>query len=131
MTPDFLTVGIERDVEHALRVLRACGVTGPALHTVLLTNPDGTLAGNLDITQLLQATPNTPLTALNNRHCRSVPPHASLPEIAVEMADFDLAAIAIIDQHRRPIGIVRIDDIIALTIPHHWRHMVGTLAHLD
>jgi Mg/Co/Ni transporter MgtE len=54
-----------------------------------------------------------------------VSPETDLPEVARLMADYNLLAIPVVDEQRRPIGVVAFDDVLELLLPEGWRRRAG------
>jgi Mg/Co/Ni transporter MgtE len=51
----------------------------------------------------------------------TVSPDADLTDIAVTMADYNLAALAVLDSSEHILGVVTVDDVLSRTIPANWR----------
>jgi len=55
----------------------------------------------------------------------AVRPDADLHAIVRKMSDFNLAAAPVIDEQRRMIGVVTVDDVLELLLPTGWRRDFG------
>ena len=55
-------------------------------------------------------------------------PDDDLTEIAIHMADYDLAVAPVIGADGEVLGIVTVDDLLELMIPDDWRRRVSALA---
>ncbi len=54
-------------------------------------------------------------------------PDASFEEVARLMADYNLTAIPVVDEHDRMIGVVTVDDVLEAMLPRGWRRRFGLL----
>lgn len=79
------------------------------------------LAGSLTLSQLLRADPERPLRDVMQADAEAVFADADLPSVAVQMADFNLASLPLIDPQGRLIGIVTYDDLIEAMLPDECR----------
>jgi Mg/Co/Ni transporter MgtE len=48
-----------------------------------------------------------------------------LHAIVRKMSDFNLSAVAVIDDEHRMIGVVTVDDVLELLLPQGWRRDFG------
>jgi Mg/Co/Ni transporter MgtE len=48
-------------------------------------------------------------------------PDADIPAVAVEMADYNLAALPVVDDAGRILGVVTYDDLVEALVPAEWR----------
>jgi len=121
MSPEFVTVGVGGAAINAIGVVRDSQCPDEALGIVLLVDPAGRLVGAIPVLALLRSSPQTPLGELATGEVQVVRADAELPEIARLMSDFNLIALPVIDDERRPIGVVTVDDVLELVLPHDWR----------
>jgi CBS domain-containing protein len=125
MSPDFVAVARDGTVATAIAAARAHEIAPEALHTILLTDTDGALAGMVTCGQLLRADPEQPLEALSDGGAPSVGAEAEVPEVARLMTDYNLFSLPVVDSDGRPIGVVSVDDVLELTLPEQWRRRYG------
>ena len=121
MSPDFVTVSIAAMASDAIRAVRDSECPDEALGVILLIDDSGRLAGAVPALALLRAGLQMPLTELATGEVQVVRPDAELSEIARVMSDFNLTALPVIDDGGRPIGVVTVDDVLELVLPHDWR----------
>jgi Mg/Co/Ni transporter MgtE len=57
----------------------------------------------------------------------SLSPDASFEEVARLMADYNLTAIPVVDEHQRMVGVVTVDDVLEAMLPRGWRRRFGLL----
>ena len=125
MSPDFVSVAGSGTAADAVAAARKLDLPPEALHTILLTDKDGTLCGLVSAGVLVAADPRTPLLELGVTSPPSVGPEADVPEVARLMTDYNLVSLPVLDEEERPIGIVSVDDILELMLPEDWRRRYG------
>lgn len=125
MSPEFVTASSAGTVADALAAVRASACPDEVLGTVLLIDGAGRLAGAVSTLALIRSDPQTPLAELATEEVQVVRPDFELPEIASLMSDYDLAALPVIDDDSRPIGVVTVDDVLELVLPRGWRRQFG------
>jgi Mg/Co/Ni transporter MgtE len=52
---------------------------------------------------------------------------ADFEEVARSMADFNLTAAAVVDEHGQMIGVITVDDVLETMLPKGWRRRFGLL----
>ncbi|HME48612.1 magnesium transporter MgtE N-terminal domain-containing protein [Mycobacterium sp.] len=81
----------------------------------------GELVGVVSVIKLLQSDPDTPVTDLLDFDPVRVIPDADVTDVALLMADYNLVAIPVVDEHDRVLGVVTVDDVLEAIIPDDWR----------
>ena len=71
--------------------------------------------------RLLQSDPDTPVVDLLELDPVRVTAEADLTDVALLMADYNLLAIPVVDDHDRVLGVITFDDVLEATIPEDWR----------
>ena len=79
------------------------------------------------MTALLRAQPGSRLEKLVKHESPCLRPDASFEEVARLMADYNLTAISVVDEHERMIGVVTVDDVLEAMLPRGWRRRFGLL----
>jgi magnesium transporter len=70
------------------------------------------LSGVVSLRTLLIHPPETPLVSIMNRDVIAVSPHQDQEEVARFVARYDLLAVPVVDEERRLLGIVTVDDVV-------------------
>lgn len=70
------------------------------------------LAGVVSLRTLLIHSPTTPLVSIMNRDVISVGPSQDQEEVARYVARYDLLAVPVVDEEKRLLGIVTVDDVV-------------------
>jgi magnesium transporter len=123
MTTEFVSVAEALTVEQALVAVRAMARTGrkEAMYTVYTTDAEGRLRGVLSLRELLAAPEGSRLADLAWTEVVSVGPHAPQEEVSQLTSNYDLVALPVVDEQRRLLGVVTVDDVLDRTLPVGWR----------
>ncbi|HJX29545.1 MAG TPA: CBS domain-containing protein [Thermoanaerobaculia bacterium] len=124
MTTHFVTVSAAATVGDALAVLRSMEeVPDPllALYAVAPDDPDH-LQGIVRLRNLILADPATPLAELMDEDVPTVGPNDRAEDAARVLAEYNLLAVPVLDEEtRKLIGIVTVDDALAVLLPEVWQ----------
>lgn len=132
MSPDFLSLPADTRVAAVLDGVRSSTAPPEALNVVFATGPGGRLVGSASVVRLVQADPAAPFGSL----CEEDPLHIhvdwDLGEIVRKMSDFNLIVVPVIDaEHDTILGVVTVDDVLALLLPTGFRRDFGRTAAED
>jgi CBS domain-containing protein len=125
MSPEFIALDEGAAVADALARVRSSEIGSQMLTTVYLLDTAGALTGSAAIVGLLRADPGAPLSEVAEREPESVQTDADLPEVARTMTDYNLVMLPVVDEERRVVGVVTVDDVLELTLPAGWRRRFG------
>ncbi|WP_155942108.1 magnesium transporter MgtE N-terminal domain-containing protein, partial [Mycobacteroides sp. CBMA 326] len=81
----------------------------------------GELVGVVSVIRLLQAESDTAVDSIMDDDPVRVAPEADLTDVALLMADYNLALIPVVDDGDKVLGVVTYDDVLAALIPEDWR----------
>jgi hypothetical protein len=127
MSPDFVLLPGSTSAGDALQAVRASTVAPELLSTVFVGSREGPLEGGVAVTALLRADPGRRLSTIVKHETPSLSSHASFDELARQMADYNLTAIPVVDEHKRMLGVVTVDDVLEAMLPRGWRRRFGLL----
>jgi CBS domain-containing protein len=127
MSPDFVLLAVSSTAADAQRAVRTSSVAPELLGTVFVSAADGTLQGSVPLAALLRAQPESRLDAELKHELPSLSPDSPFEEVARLMADYNLTAIPVVDESRRMIGVVTVDDVLEAMLPRGWRRRFGLL----
>lgn len=82
------------------------------VHYVYCVDNEERLVGVTSLRSLLTHAPDTPLVALMSREVINVGPRTDQEEVARFVARYDLLAVPVVDEKRRILGIVTVDDVL-------------------
>lgn len=114
MTTDVVSVPSTYTVEESLRRVReiARGGRREAMNVVYTIDADGTLAGVLSLRELLAAPEGARMADVAWTEARKVLVTADREEVARLITEYDLAAIPVVDEKNRVLGVVTFDDVM-------------------
>ncbi len=112
MTPWFLALDAHTTAAQAIERIRSAPELADTLFQVYVTDEDGHLAGTVPLRRLMTAPPDTPLSDIMLPDPIAVPAWADQEEVARVVARNDLFAVPVVDEQRRVLGVVTVDDVI-------------------
>jgi CBS domain-containing protein len=127
MSPDFVLLSASTSAGDALGVVRRSGIAPELLSVVFVTGADGALAGSVPVTALLRTEPGRRLETMVKHETPCVSPDAPFEEVARLMADYNLTSIPVVDDGKRMVGVVTVDDVLEAMLPRTWRRRFGLL----
>jgi CBS domain-containing protein len=123
MTTEFVRVPEGATVGDAIATIRALDeVPDPllAVYVVDAGDPDQ-LRGIVRLRSLILAEPHTPLTEVMDDDVPTVRPEDRAEDVARVLAEYNLLAAPVLDEAGRLIGIVTVDDALAVLLPDVWQ----------
>jgi CBS domain-containing protein len=125
MSPEFVALDVHASVADALAQVRASELSPQMLSTVYALDAGRALAGSVTIVGLLRADSAKQLVEVVEPEPEAVGTDADLPEVARTMTDYNLAMLPVLDEERRVVGVITVDDVLELTLPAGWRRRFG------
>lgn len=126
MTTEPIILPPEATVATALASARRLDVT-PALATMVfvvrppLETPSGRLLGVVHIQRALREPPSAQLGSMLDSDIETVGPHADIGKVTRLLATYNLTALPVVDDERRLLGAVSVDDVLDHLLPDDWR----------
>jgi len=127
MSPDFLLLPGVTAAGDALEAVRRSRIEPELLSSVFVSFAQGSPHGDVPVTALVRAEPGERLESLVRHEIPSLSPDTSFEEVARLMADYNLTAIPVVDEHERMVGVVTVDDVLEAMLPRGWRRRFGLL----
>ena len=122
MGVEFLALAPDTTAGEALAAVGRSRTLQPeALTTVHAVDPGGRLSGVAGVITLLQSDPATRLSEVSDLDPVRVGPGTDVVDVAVLMSDYNLITIPVVDERRRMLGIITVDDVLEATLPADWR----------
>jgi CBS domain-containing protein/sporulation protein YlmC with PRC-barrel domain len=122
MGVDFVAVPSMRSVAEALAAVRESPTLQPeALTSVHAVDSDGGLRGVATVVALIQSDPAGALIDVCDTDPVRVGTDTDVMDVAVLMTDYNLVTIPVVDDERRLLGVITVDDILEATLPDDWR----------
>ncbi|MFH1467456.1 MAG: magnesium transporter [Pseudomonadota bacterium] len=111
MQPAAFRLNEDATCREAIQALQESGDVEQVFY-LYVENGQGQLVGVVSLRNLLTRPPNTPLHEVMVSDVISVPPHMDQEEVSRIVSRYDFLAVPVVDEHRRMLGIVTVDDII-------------------
>lgn len=126
MTPVPIILSPETSVADALAAIRQEEVSPAVAAAVFvcrppLETPTGRYLGMVHMQQLLRVPPPEPLGTMLDTSIEPVRDMAPISDVAKELATYDLTIIPVVNENRRLVGAVTIDDVLDDLLPDDWR----------
>lgn len=114
MTTEFVSVPETMSVEDALLHVRALarGKRSEAMHAVYTVSATGVLTGVMSLRELLAAPEGVTVVDVARTEVVTVPATADRGEVAHVTSEYDLVAVPVVDESRRLLGVITVDDVI-------------------
>src|SRR5947199_700789 len=123
MTRDLVRVPADGPVGDALSAIRSMEEVPDPLLAVYVVAPDDPdiLIGLVRLRTLLLADHATPLADVLDEDLPSVSAEDRAESAARVLAEYNLLAVPVLDENRRLLGIVTVDDALAVLLPEIWQ----------
>ncbi len=122
MGVEFLALPPDTAVAEALTAAgRARSLQPEALVTVHAVDQDGHLMGVASLIALLQSDPAAHLDDICDPDPVRIGTDTDVVDVAVLMSDYNLITIPVVDDRRRMLGVITVDDVLEATLPPDWR----------
>ena len=82
---------------------------------------DGGLRGVARLVTLLQSDRDRTLIDVSDTDPVRVGADTDVMDVAVLMTDYNLITIPVVDDERRLLGVITVDDVLEVTLPDDWR----------
>ena len=122
MGMDFIALPGMVTVRGALARVRESPLLQPeALTSVHAVDEDGCLCGVARLVTLVQADPDAALIEVCDTDPVRVGADTDITDVAVLMTDYNLITIPVVDDARRLLGVITVDDVLEIALPPDWR----------
>jgi len=122
MGMDFIALPSMASVGDALARVRESPLLQPeALTSVHAVDDDGGLRGVARLVTLVQSDPGAILIDVSDADPVRVGADTDITDVAVLMTDYNLITIPVVDDVRRLLGVITVDDVLEVTLPDDWR----------
>jgi CBS domain-containing protein len=122
MGVEFIALPTMATVGDALNRVREARTLQPeALTSVHAVDENSVLRGVARLVTLIQAEPGARLIDVCDTDPVRVGADTDVPDVAVLMTDYNLITIPVVDDERRLLGVITVDDVLEVTLPEDWR----------
>jgi magnesium transporter len=112
MSPEYFAMRDTATCGNAIRELQKATDDLAYVHYVYVIDREARLVGVISLRTLVVRPANTPLVSVMTRHPITVHPGHDQEEVARFVARYDLLSIPVVDDERRLLGIVTVDDVV-------------------
>lgn len=112
MTVEFLGLNQKMDREQALARIRSIGREKETVLTTFVFDDQRKMVGTLDLDDLVFAKDSDLVSDIMNQDFLTVGVNTDQEEVAQMFKDYDLNAIAVLNDDERLVGIITIDDVV-------------------
>jgi CBS domain-containing protein len=126
MTTEAVILPPDATVAEALAAIRNRDLT-PALAALVyvcrapLETPTGKFIGVAHFQRLLREPPGELVSRALDRELKALRPEAPLADVTSYLATYNMVAAPVVDENRRLIGVVTVDDVLDHLLPEDWR----------
>jgi Mg/Co/Ni transporter MgtE len=130
MTTEPIIVSADATVAEGLALIRRHELA-PALGAAVCVTlppyepPTGRYLGVVHFQRMLRYPPHERLGTLLDTSLEPVMPHTSAAEVSRILASYNLVSLPVVDENRRLVGVVTIDDVLDYLLPDDWRSTAG------
>jgi len=122
MTTEYVAVPAHLTAAETIDRLRELEPDAETIYYVYVVDDDGHLVGVLSLRDLIVARPTTRIEGVMLQEPVAVGVLADEDEVAQIVARYNLLAVPVVDDDRRLVGIVTVDDAIDTVLPSGWKH---------
>ena len=121
MTTNLFRIGPDQSVEDALAMFKTREDPPDFAYYFFVTDSANTLIGVLSLRQVLIAHEGARVREVMTREPMTVVPEAEAQEVAEAIAEYNLLAIPVVDEHLRFLGAITVDDVLDRLLKESWR----------
>jgi CBS domain-containing protein len=121
MTTDFVSVAAGSTVGDTLAAVRSLEEVPDPLLAVYVVDGAGALLGLVRLRMLILSDPSTPVSEVMDGDLPTVQPEDQAEDAARVLAEYNLLAVPVLDAGRRMVGVVTVDDALAVLLPEIWQ----------
>ncbi|WP_036271081.1 magnesium transporter [Meiothermus rufus] len=112
MTPEYIAVRDDMRVEEVFRFLRREAPDAEQIYVIYVVDAEEHLQGVLTLRDLIVADPKTKVAEIMNPDVIYVRDDTDQEEVARLMADYNFTVLPVVDEEKKLVGIVTIDDVV-------------------
>jgi CBS domain-containing protein len=121
MTTNLFRIGPDQLVDDALAMFKTREDPPDFAYYFFVTDSANTMIGVLSLRQVLIAHESARVREVMTREPMTVRPEADAQEVAEAIAEYNLLAIPVVDEHKRFLGAITVDDVLDRLLKESWR----------
>jgi len=129
MTTEYISFAPEMTVSDALREYRleAPNVEAASLYVLYVLDDEERLLGEISLKDLVLSTPSKPVGEVMKQEFKYISPGEDDKDAAVTISKYNLLALPVVDDERRLLGVITVDDALDLVLPPQSRRRKGRI----
>jgi len=112
MTTEYIEIDIDDTVESAMKKLITQAVEAETISTLYVTNQKNVLMGTLSLREIILARKGQYIKDIMNERLITCSTMMDQEDVAEIFKNYDFTVLPVIDQQKRMLGIITIDDIV-------------------
>ena len=126
MTPDPIILSADATVAEGLALIRRHELAPALGAAVCITQPPyepptGRFLGIVHFQRMLRYPPHEHLGSILDTQTEPVESNTSVAEVSRILASYNLVQVPVVDENRRLVGVVTVDDVLDRLLPDDWR----------
>jgi magnesium transporter len=113
MTTDFVYLGPQSTVAHAVQALRTFDGDPETVTEIYLLDDKRVLLGSVPLARMVMAQPDTRLSVLTEPRVLSCPAKLKQDDVAELFDKYNLHALPVVDEQNRMVGVVQSEQVIS------------------
>lgn len=116
MTTEYIALNEELTIRAAINKIKEITPKTEYIHTIYVTNENKKIIGTVKLRDILVANEKQKLKDIVNENFIYVTPDIDQEEVAKLVSKYDLNAIPVLNNRKRMLGIITIDDIVDVLV---------------
>ena len=128
MTTEFIAISESFTVEQTIGRLRELAPEAETIYYLYVVDQEEKLVGILSLRSLIISPPHKPISEIMVKDIIALEPEMNQRKVAELISKYNLLAAPVIDQDKKILGIITVDDVIDFIVPplaRRKRQMVG------
>lgn len=127
MTTEYVAIAKELTAQETIEKIRELEPSAETVYYIYVVDSSEHLVGVISLRDLIVAQPSKPVEDFMVSKVVHVHPDAHIEEVAQTLSDYNLLALPVVDEERRLLGIITVDDALEEILPEGWRRRVPKL----
>jgi Mg2+ transporter MgtE len=117
MTTEFITLQQNMTVEQVIAKLREMAPNAETVYYLYVTDEAERLVGALSLRTLIVSPPDKMICEIMIKAIIAVSPEMNQREVAGVISKYNLLAVPVVDESRKILGIITVDDVVDFILP--------------
>ncbi|MCX5751293.1 MAG: CBS domain-containing protein [Candidatus Saganbacteria bacterium] len=117
MTTEFISFMYTYTVQQTIDRIRESGPDAETIYYLYVTNEKDQLIGVLSLRNLIVSHPDKQISEIMIKDIVAATPNMSQREVADLISKYNLLAIPVVDEEKKMLGIITVDDVVNFILP--------------